>query len=183
MAFKVVKLNSQWQPMEIISWMDAFTLCYLDPKKASVLWTYSDQHKIRSQHCEWPYPAIIAVHGYKKHRPSKTTRPSLKAILARDMYICQYCACMLDNKSGTRDHVIPQEKGGSWAWTNLVACCRTCQDKKRNFLPAECGMNPINKPTEPQYHTRFKTAIIQAAQFDRNAWKAGFKNLGLDAFL
>jgi len=183
MAHKVIKLNANWEPMEIISWFDAFLLCYLEPYKATVLWTYPGEAKIRSQAETWDYPAIIALKGHKKRRPKRIHRPSLKAILARDMYTCQYCGAMLTTQTGTRDHVIPQAKGGTWDWNNLVACCRVCQDKKQDSLPAECGMYPVEHPTEPQFHTRFRTAIIQASQPERSVWKVGFKSLGMENLL
>ena len=49
-------------------------------------------------------------------------------ILARDSYTCAYCG---DNANEV-DHIIPLKRGGSDDSENLVACCRTCNIKKKD---------------------------------------------------
>ena len=58
------------------------------------------------------------------------------AVLQRDGNRCVYC-----NRTGRRqrlelDHAIPKSEGGPERYDNLVAACRTCNQKRRN-LPLE----------------------------------------------
>jgi 5-methylcytosine-specific restriction endonuclease McrA len=50
------------------------------------------------------------------------------AIQVRDLWTCQYCG----GPSSLTDHVIPVVHGGSfWDESNLVACCRSCNQGRR----------------------------------------------------
>jgi len=40
---------------------------------------------------------------------------------------CHYCKT---RPGATRDHIVPQSRGGSSAWWNLVPCCQSCNAKK-----------------------------------------------------
>ena len=184
MSFRCVKLSMAWEPIEIIPWWKAFGLVYLEEDvKADVLWNYPDEHKIRSQYQTWKYPSIIVLTHHVKRRPERTISPSLRAILTRDLYTCQYCKVRLTNSSGTRDHVIPKALGGGNAWTNLVACCSNCQEKKADRHPNECGMWPKTTPKAPLLSERFAASIKVANSFERNSWKTGFKKLGMEYLL
>ena len=37
----------------------------------------------------------------------------------------------------TMDHVIPVSRGGTSERFNIVPCCKECNSKKKNLLPAE----------------------------------------------
>jgi hypothetical protein len=57
--------------------------------------------------------------------------------------ICHYCGC----EGMTRDHIIPQSKGGPTKPWNLVDACRKCNEKKADHLPiCSCGkcQNALN---------------------------------------
>lgn len=184
MSFRCIKLNATWEPMEIIPWMDAFDLVYLDGiEKADIHWTYPDEYVIRSQYCTWKYPSIIVLRSHVKRRPEKSVNPSVRAILARDLYACQYCSRKLSNSTGTRDHIIPKSKGGKNSWVNLVACCTECQAKKADRHPDECKMWPKNPPKAPLLTERFQNSVRVASSMERNNWKMGLKKLGLTHLL
>lgn len=183
MPFRCIKLSNAWEPIEIISWGNAFNHVYID-EKATVLWTYPEKYKIRSQYVTWDYPAIIALKSHVRRRPEKrNVRPSLRGILMRDIYTCQYCKSKLTNSDGTRDHIIPESKGGPTTWTNLVACCRNCQDKKADKLPHECNMYPIVQPKAPLYSERFINMIRISSADERHVWRKGLAKLGLTNLL
>lgn len=55
-------------------------------------------------------------------------------VLRRDDYRCHYCR---NGGKLTLDHVVPQSRGGADHPTNLVACCRSCNDAKANKSPKE----------------------------------------------
>ena len=51
----------------------------------------------------------------------------------------------------TIDHVLPQSRGGAWAWTNLVAACPACNAAKANRTPEEAGMALLRQPGKPHF--------------------------------
>lgn len=184
MAFRCVKLNASWEPVEIISWWKACSITYFcDEPKADILWTYPEENKIRAQHESWAYPSIIVLKAYSRRKPKKKVTPGLKAILVRDMYTCAYCGDKLTNTSGTRDHVIPESKGGPTTWENLVACCKDCQQKKKDHFCKDVRMYPKWTPKEPLFTERFLNSVRISSSSERNSWKLGFKKLGLNNLL
>lgn len=183
MSFRCIKLSAKWEPMEIVPWIDAFELAYIHDR-ADVLWSYPEEYRIRSQYHSWEYASIIVLKNHHNRRPEKRNiSPSLRAILIRDLYTCQYCLSKLTNSNGTRDHVIPESKGGKLTWNNLVAACRTCQDKKADRMPEECGMYPKKMPKAPMLSEKFTNEVRRSSSFERTCWKAGLKKLGLDYVL
>ncbi|MBU2648904.1 HNH endonuclease [bacterium] len=50
---------------------------------------------------------------------------------------CYYCKKRFPAKSLTMDHVIPISRGGVSKKSNIVACCKTCNNKKKYLLPVE----------------------------------------------
>ena len=51
--------------------------------------------------------------------------------------ICHYCRQSFPPKELTMDHVIPLARGGRSEKFNLVPCCKDCNTKKKQMLPAE----------------------------------------------
>jgi 5-methylcytosine-specific restriction endonuclease McrA len=49
-------------------------------------------------------------------------------ILARDAYTCHYCG----DTANEVDHIVPLKRGGSDDTDNLVACCRSCNIRKKD---------------------------------------------------
>jgi len=55
----------------------------------------------------------------------------------RSSGICHYCRLSFKPQDLTMDHVIPLARGGASTRENLVPCCKDCNNKKKNLLPAE----------------------------------------------
>lgn len=183
---RTILLDATYEPLGIISWHKAFRLLFESPdstevtSKADILWAYQDR-KVHSPNAEWDWPSIIILRKpSNRKRQRRQINPSTKSILVRDLYTCQYCKDKLSNKSGTKDHVIPESKGGPSSWENLVACCRPCQMKKADLFVDECGMYPIRKPKAPTFEERFFNGIKISSSYERKSWKVGLKKLGLD---
>lgn len=51
--------------------------------------------------------------------------------------ICYYCGQKTDRKQLTMDHIVPLARGGKSSKGNIVACCKSCNTKKRSMLPLE----------------------------------------------
>ena len=55
----------------------------------------------------------------------------------------------------TAEHVLPQSRGGSNRWANLVSACRPCNHRKGNRTPEEAGMALLYVPYTPSLHEGF----------------------------
>lgn len=50
---------------------------------------------------------------------------------------CHYCGRPTPKAELTMDHVVPLTRGGRSSKGNLVACCKECNNRKKNLLPLE----------------------------------------------
>jgi len=86
-------------------------------------------------------------------------RPTTRlAIYLRDNFACVYCEKDLKrvkSKLRTIDHIIPRENRGSNHPTNLVTCCKRCNDLKGTKL----ALDFID-----QFRSRDKNAAIRLVQ-------------------
>ena len=55
----------------------------------------------------------------------------------RDCNICYYCKTDTPARKLTMDHVVPLARGGRRIKSNLVPCCKSCNNLKKNLLPVE----------------------------------------------
>ena len=153
----VLKLDSAFKPIEIISWEEAFVLTWL--KKAYTV-EYSDKW-VHSATQKFQIPSVIVLFRYidEKFFTLPCTR---KNILIRDENKCQYCAVRFRDADLTIDHVIPRSKGGNSSWNNVVAACKPCNQKKRDYLVENSPVSLIKLPKKPPYRKilrlRFKNS-------------------------
>ena len=50
---------------------------------------------------------------------------------------CYYCKIYTPARKLTMDHVVPLARGGRSIKSNLVPCCKSCNNLKKNLLPLE----------------------------------------------
>ncbi len=50
---------------------------------------------------------------------------------------CYYCKERFHPKELTMDHIVPIVRGGKTSRSNVVACCKECNNKKKYMLPVE----------------------------------------------
>ena len=125
----VLVLNASYEPLNFCSWRRAVVL--LLKEKAQFL----SSRVIRLlNYIRIPFSALAA------HKPSRS------AIYKRDGYKCAYCS---STRNLTVDHILPKSRGGENSWTNLAAACESCNVKKGNRTPEECGMVLKIKPQAP----------------------------------
>jgi len=139
-----LKLDSSFKPIEIISWQDAITLVITG--KAFIVEAY--EKFIRSAKKAWKVPAVIALKRFVRYEFIGFSC-NRKNVLFRDNYKCQYCGGFFNSSCLTLDHVIPKSRGGINSWSNLVAACISCNQKKGNRLPSEIDMYPLKSPRPP----------------------------------
>lgn len=159
---RVLVLNATFEPINVCTTRRATVLVLKG--KAETL--ERGAGLLRSEHLALERPLVIRLIAFVKiprdfHR-RKITR---KAVLARDLWTCQYCG---DSNGGlTVDHVIPRSRGGESVWENIVASCGPCNRKKGDRLPREARMHPRRNPRAPG-----PTVFIRiAAPTIPNAWE------------
>lgn len=51
--------------------------------------------------------------------------------------VCYYCRGRFPPRELTMDHIVPLVRGGRTTRSNVVPCCKECNDKKKYLLPVE----------------------------------------------
>jgi|TARA_Y100000996_G_scaffold370542_1_gene318221 5-methylcytosine-specific restriction endonuclease McrA len=143
-SMKALKLDASYRPVGLIDAVEALVLCIVG--KAKAIENYSKE--IRSPSNTFKIPAVIVLKTIVKYRFTGIVC-NRQNVIWRDKSICQYCGNKFLIESLTVDHLIPKSRGGANTWTNLVAACKKCNQKKGCRTPQECGMIPINKPVKP----------------------------------
>lgn len=77
---------------------------------------------------------------------------SRKGVLVRDNYTCCYCG----KHGDTVDHVMPKWAGNHASWTNSVAACFDCNQKKGGRSPKEAGMTMLYTPRIPTFEEAYQ---------------------------
>lgn len=150
----VLKLDSSFKPIEIISWQEAVVLTWL--KKAWAV-EYTDKW-VHSARQAFQIPSVIALSRFVDEK-CFTLPCTRHNILLRDSNQCQYCATLFQESNLTIDHVLPKSKGGRSTWDNVVAACKPCNQKKRDFLVENSPVSLIRIPKKPTYRSIIKKRI------------------------
>lgn len=129
-------------PISTINWRDAISNLVMDD--VDVLEVY-EGWVVRSQTMEIQVPAVVMT---RKWVPAgRAVRFSSTNVYMRDDYTCQYCNQVFAKDALTKEHVIPKKLGGRVEWTNIVAACGPCNQRKSHFL----DMKPARAPRKPSY--------------------------------
>jgi 5-methylcytosine-specific restriction endonuclease McrA len=149
---RCLALNASYEPLTLVPLRRALRLV-IDGKAEIV---EAESHEtVRSARLVLPKPAIIRLVRFV-HVPRRFRRQVTNTFLfARDDYRCQFCHRtqpeLRQRECLTRDHLVPLSRGGTNHWTNVVTACSTCNTRKGNRLPEECGMHPMHPPLEPHF--------------------------------
>ena len=151
-SVRCLALNASFEPLTMVPVRRALRLM-IDGKAELV---EADGHGVvRSEKLAVPRPAVIRLVKFI-HVPRRFRRQVTNTFLfARDDYACQFCGrnptAFRHRECLTRDHLVPLSRGGNNDWTNVITACSTCNTRKGNSLPAECGMTPLRQPYEPHF--------------------------------
>jgi 5-methylcytosine-specific restriction endonuclease McrA len=149
---KTLILNSSTEPLTFVSARRAMILVLKD--KAEIVECHS-QMRLRSEKEEYPYPLVIKLLAYVEIPRRFRGIITNSLLFARDHYTCQYCgrhrSKFKKSERLTMEHVKPVSRGGKDSWDNVTTACSTCNHRKRDRLPFECGMYPKTTPYEPRY--------------------------------
>ena len=153
-------LNHDYRALTVCNVRRAIVLVHLN--KADLVESIPDVF-FRSPSIQLPCPSIVRLRGYVRV-PYRNIMLARKNILRRDGHRCQYCG---RRESLTIDHVLPKSRGGKDRWTNLVAACIECNNRKGNRTPEEANMKLRRKPFRPS-HVMFIRDYVGSLE---EAWK------------
>lgn len=162
---KVLVLNNGWSAICAVSVRSAICLLYRERGLVIDLddfSTYSlvewfkrpvdDSKKIiRSVNFTFEQPEVILLKHYQGHPNTKIAFNS-QNLWIRDNGRCQYCLNKIRLQDLTVDHVQPRSRGGATSWSNCVAACMKCNNKKGNRTPGEAGMHLKIEPRRPTWN-------------------------------
>lgn len=156
-------LNASFEPVTITSLKRALKLVL---KGAAVVEEVSGH--IRSGKDKFDAPSVIRLREYRRV-PRQTRALSRKNILLRDGYRCQYCHKEPGPAKLTLDHVVPRAQGGESTWQNLVASCKSCNNRKGARTPEQAGMPLARQPKPFSIHT--SRALMRMSGAEEATWR------------
>jgi 5-methylcytosine-specific restriction endonuclease McrA len=140
-------LNSGYQPVKVVCWQKAIVLWLQG--KVEVLEFH--EQTVSSPSRTFLLPSVIRLKNYMRPYFSMTVRLSRQNVFIRDQLTCQYCLKQISEKRLTIDHVLPLSKGGQHEWTNVVAACSSCNNRKGNRTPEQANMRLLRAPVRPKW--------------------------------
>lgn len=142
---RVLILNASFEPLHVCSVKRAIQLLMTE-----VAVRVEDADAVlRTPTRAVPVPSVVRLSRYvrRPHRPRVAF--NRRNLFRRDDHRCQYCGRR--GSDLTLDHVLPRSRGGPTSWDNVVACCRSCNAKKRDRTPDEADMHLERKPKAPRF--------------------------------
>lgn len=160
-------LNKSWTPVHVTTVRDA--ICKACMGIVDVLnddyirhtwedWALLDivdeGYAVRTSHNRVNGPKVVVLSKYNKI-PVFEVHMTRKNLWIRDGFSCQYTGQRLKLKEATIDHIVPQSKGGTSSWLNVVICDRTVNRRKGDRTPEEAGLKLIRQPYAPSWNPLF----------------------------
>ncbi len=162
---KVLLLNASEEIISVISWRRACVL-FLQGKARRPS-SHEEEYEIPTVGGVFRLPTVLVLMEYV-HLPYKKLSVNKENVLRRDNHECQYCNRQLTTSSGTIDHILPTSRGGRHDWTNVVASCSRCNNRKGSRTPQEANMPLRRKPFVPNRYLVVVTAIDLES---RRSWR------------
>lgn len=149
MNTRVRVLGFAYEDFDVVPAARAVVL--LTEELAITLVEHAPRFVVRSQHVAIPLPRTVQLLDYVHVPPRPVvdddSRASFGAVLERDHHRCAYCG---RTGATTIDHVYPRSRGGGNSWSNLVACCASCNNIKSDRTPEEARMPLLWVPRAPR---------------------------------
>ncbi len=153
MHAQILRLNKAGQAME---WIGVETAACLYAKE-QIVWTYGyssvclhgGQSRLTGEQSVLEISPVIATEGQIHVKDQCVPHLCNNSLFRRDNNLCMYCGNSFSRAELTRDHVMPQSRGGRDSWMNCVAACKSCNNFKGCRTPDEAGMQLIAIPFRP----------------------------------
>lgn len=170
-------LNADFTPLAVLPWEKAVVLML--GGKVNLISDYAEK-KVRSQHVELPWPAVVSLRTYANM--AERVPFSRTHVLARDLGMCQYCGRTPRNRQGkpdwtslTMDHVVPRSRAQAgrvvlpWSgrtvpvssWDNVVTACISCNRMKGARTPDEAGLKLLKLPVRPSSRDAMVAGLLR----------------------
>jgi len=163
---KVLLLNLSEEVLGVITWKEAVQK--VERGVARRPYGHDEQYEIKTCGGVYYLPTAIVLIEYK-HIPYKRVALTPENLLKRDNYECQYCGEHLNRGTVTMDHIYPESRGGQRTWKNIVAACKTCNNKKDSKTPKEAGMKLRKRPVVPT-ETLIVMSVIDRSELS-SSWE------------
>jgi 5-methylcytosine-specific restriction endonuclease McrA len=138
----VLVLNADFGPLHRVSLRHAVRMLF---RQVAVVHEAEPDRQIGV----YPMPTVVRLVSYvvTRWRHSRGPAWSRAGVLVRDHRACAYCGA----PASTIDHVLPRSRGGANEWTNTVAACGRCNNRKGNRTPSEARMPLRVRPFAPTW--------------------------------
>jgi len=154
-ATRVLILNASFEPLHVCSVKRAIQLLMTD-----VAVRVEDADAVlRTPSSVVPVPSVIRLARYIRRPLRQKVAFNRRNLFRRDDHRCQYCGTR--GSDLTLDHVVPRSKGGPTSWENVVACCRSCNARKRDRTPEQANMELARSPRAPRFVFSSAYGLIQ----------------------
>ncbi len=80
---------------------------------------------------------FFSAHVTRERQKARELRHSSWWKEKLDAGICYYCGRKVPPEELTMDHKIPLSQGGFTEKSNIAACCKNCNNMKKNLMPPE----------------------------------------------
>ena len=153
MQAQILRLNKAGQALD---WIGLETAACLYSKK-QIVWTYGEQSirlhggiaRISGERSVLDIASVIATDGIISAKDMRTPSLCNASLFQRDGGLCLYCGKKFSRSLLTRDHVMPQARGGKDRWENCVTACKACNNHKGCRTPEEANMKLLAVPFRP----------------------------------
>ena len=141
---------------------------------------------VRSEHDTIRLPAVVRLnYCIKTKRHETLNAATLRNILIRDKWKCQYCGVRLTLRTATKDHVVATARGGRNVIENLLASCKNCNclkaDMSLSKFESEYGClvdrSQLRKLTDEE---KIKSAIKRFKSTERKVWLTTLKSHSIE---
>ena len=149
----ILKLDTSGMPVAWIHWAAGVSLyarhriCWEAGQERFVVQGGICAHTGRRSRLE--IGSIIAVADRSKRFTHGVPLLNNRTLFQRDHNLCMYCGQQFGTSQLTRDHVMPQSRGGQDIWENCVTACRRCNQRKDARTPEEANMKLLAVPFTP----------------------------------
>jgi len=168
---KVLLLNLSEEVLGVITWMDAVKKMVRGVARKP--YGHTEEYEIPTSSGVFKLPTAIVLIEYV-NIPYKKAPLTAENLLKRDSGECQYCGKGLSRSSLTMDHIVPVSRGGKKIWKNIVASCKSCNNKKDNKTLSEANMKLRKKPKVP---TRTVLLMTISEVKSKKSWSRWFGNV------
>jgi 5-methylcytosine-specific restriction endonuclease McrA len=138
----VLVLNADFGPLHRVSLRHAIRMLF---REVAVVHESEPDARIGV----YPIPTVVRLVSYvvTRWRHSRGPAWSRAGVLVRDGRRCAYCGGV----ASTIDHVLPRSRGGGNEWSNTVAACGRCNNRKGDRTPSEARMPLLVTPYAPTW--------------------------------